>query len=1065
MECDKKTESAYSIQLNKSISFHGGSDGRPIIKCNNGCGLFVIKYSSLKKFTRIAFHNLVVNVTARFVECSKAFGFEVALNNTDVLTFNNESIHTKSCHNCAIRIQNSTLYGHGKKFGFIWLKCTNLTVNITNSVFKKNPIWLQTTEYNTRYSNWQTVKVYVRNSIFDGQHTNISTHLFAIRPFAAVVLDISIWNSRFLNHTGYADKHTFSSLIISEKSQGIHLNSRYISLRNLTVKNSRNEMPAVNLRLVYDVHAPFQVEIRDSIFENNSAALVLRTLNNSKIITLSDHPKIIVYNNNFSRNFGGQSFINAAPAIFFNAGSYRMTSCRFYDNKSGKSPFSAVVTVAEFSNVVLSDCHFESNQTAWSASQFYARGHSNVVFSGINIFNILALNTTQAVFLRIPFHKETELVIRNNFKVLCPLGYVLSSSQRVCHDRNNSLHCTFIYLICSKCPEKTYALERAKFVYNVSNHVKCMQCPRGGNCVNGKIMAKPNFWGYKGNKSITFAQCPPGYCCHSTDCVRYDSCHGNRNGTLCGRCPKGMSDSLFTSQCTLNTRCTGSLFIPCAIAILVLYLLFFLYNEEIFNVVRKNLFGSLNIFRARRHTKMDFQSKRMKSGAILKVIFYYYQAVRLLQNTVAPPSDANNITAKMKRVISRLFNFIFLDVSSFSCPIKNLQSIQKVAILHSFGYCLLALIGILYLITTLLETFSKLAKSKHNEMRPLLANRSQRKHSKFKARIASAFTYISLLMYASSAQLCLSLLHCVHIGNDHVLFLDGDIKCYQTFQYYVFAYVVSSLLPFCLVPILGAYLLKMDRISVRQFCIACIFPLPFCCFWSYLMVKDYRSQNKQNGLQRKSSRKDPPDVKRGYFRRSRHRNDCLETTQEHDYNETSLENSLIYESIKRTGSDFSERYVLKRAILRVLLGPFRCHKAFLCFPSSVLPWEGYLIFRRLALILILTFVHDNILKMMLTLTLFVAILTSHMYFKPFIRPRDNAIETLSLSTLTILCGLTLIKSLYYGEDVSLMSDSLGLLNFLNWLENAAVVAPLAILVFILVLATFARLLYVVRKFL
>ena len=458
---------------------------------------------------------------------------------------------------------------------------------------------------------------------------------------------------------------------------------------------------------------------------------------------------------------------------------------------------------------------------------------------------------------------------------------------------------------------------------------------------------------------------------------------------------------------------------------------------------------------------MDPRSEQMQSSGLLKVIFYYYQVVRLLQTTVGP-QNKNGIIGKLESIFERLTNLILLDLPSFSCPVQNLQPIEKTVILHSVGYCLLILLGILYILALLIFMLRKLVKSNNDENRLLIADRSQRKkfESKFKARIASAFTDILLLMYASSTQLCLSLLYCVPVGDDHVLFLNGNIKCYQTFQYYILAYVVSSLLPFCLVPILGAYLLKMDRISVRQFCIACIFPLPFCCFWSYLMVKDYRLKN---GLQRKSSRKDPPDAIRLFYQESRHHNDGLETTQEHNNKETSLENSLIYESIKRTGSDVSEQYVLKRAILRVLLGPFRCHKAFLCFPSSVLPWEGYLIFRRLALILILTFVHDNILKMMLTLTLFVAILTSHMYFKPFIRPRDNAIETLSLSTLTILCGFTLIKGVYYGEDVSSLSGSLGLLDFLNWLENAAVVAPLAILVFIVVLSVLARLFLLVRK--
>ena len=184
---------------------------------------------------------------------------------------------------------------------------------------------------------------------------------------------------------------------------------------------------------------------------------------------------------------------------------------------------------------------------------------------------------------------------------------------------------------------------------------------------------------------------------------------------------------------------------------------------------------------------------------------------------------------------------------------------------------------------------------------------------------------------------------------------------------------------------------------------------------------------------------------------------CQGTLHECEDERACEESNLSSSSSENTTSEN------KTAILRVLLGPFRTHKAFLCFPGSVLPWEGYLIFRRLALILVLTFVHDNRLKMMLTLTFCVAILTSHMYIKPFTRPRDNAIESLSLSTLTVLCGLTLIKCLYNGEDVSSSSEDPALLHYFNTFENIVVVAPLVFLVFLVVLSVLGRLLLLVRK--
>ncbi|CAB4028866.1 Hypothetical predicted protein [Paramuricea clavata] len=1063
MECENVTQSTCSIELNKTISFHG-NNGQPIIKCKKSCKLFVIKNSKLK-VTKVAFHNLVFRSAHTVAECTEASAFELVLENT---TFANNSngIHSTKSENCFININNSTF--QEKTYRAIGLKCTNLTAHITNSVFKRNPISLQTFYKKSYKSHSRVLEVFVRNSVFDGEHSTVSTHLFAIKPQHALVLNISIWESAFVNHLGMTkSKNGFSSLLIREVET--LRNGIYVSLRNIRVENNLNKLPAVNLMLRFSIDAPFMVEILNSTFRNNSAALVVQM---SKVYhrmyaSTGKIPTVTIHNNTFTRNFNGRDLENYVPAIFFKEGKYRVTSCRFYDNKAG-SRFSAVVIVSKLSNVTFRECYFENHQTVSFAAQLYAKEHSFVSFKGKNIFNILALKTGETIFLRMPFYKTSRVLINHSFQILCPQGYVLNS-QKTCNVYENTICCTYIYITCAKCPPKTYALKRAKFIYNTSNHIKCMQCPRGGNCISGTVKAKPNFWGYKTNTSITFAQCPPGYCCDSNDCVSYDSCHGNRTGTLCGRCSGGMSDTLFSSQCTANAKCSGSLFIPSALAMLLLYLIFFLYHEEIVSIVRKTLFGSLSIFETRK-TDRNVESKRMQSSGLLKVIFYYYQVVRLLRSTVGP-QNKNKIIAKPEDIIGRVLNMVLVDVSLFSCPVQNLQPVQKAAILHSVGYCLLVLLGILYLVTSVLQVFLKPVKPVRIEMRSLVINETQPRPSKFKARVASAFTYISLLMYASSTQLCLSLLHCVPVGDKEVLFLDGNIKCYQTFQYFLLAYVVSSVLPFCLVPVLGAYLLKMDRISVAQFCIACIFPLPFCCLWVYLLVRDYRFHKRTSNNTMESSRvvsgireDDQENGSHGTCsadncgccQGARQHNCCLATTQESESSQTFEDNSL-------RANEASEQHVLKTAILRVLLGPFRPHKAFLCFGDSILPWEGYLIFRRLALILVLTFVHDNRLKMMLTLILCVAILTSHMYIKPFTRPCDNAIEALSLSTLTVLCGFTLIKNLYYGEDMSSLSDSLNLIHVFNKLENIVVVAPLVILMFIVILSVLGKLLLLIRK--
>jgi lysylphosphatidylglycerol synthetase-like protein (DUF2156 family) len=142
------------------------------------------------------------------------------------------------------------------------------------------------------------------------------------------------------------------------------------------------------------------------------------------------------------------------------------------------------------------------------------------------------------------------------------------------------------------------------------------------------------------------------------------------------------------------------------------------------------------------------------------------------------------------------------------------------------------------------------------------------------------------------------------------------------------------------------------------------------------------------------------------------------------------------------------------AILRVLLGPFRPHLAYTCFASSHIPWEGFLIFRRLVLIVVLTFVYDIQLRLFLALVVCVAILILHMFVNPFQIKRYNVIESLSLATHVVLCASTLIKALQYGEDDTSYSKSLPVLKVI---ETTIVIAPLSIIMIVVIFSIVIKL--------
>ena len=124
----------------------------------------------------------------------------------------------------------------------------------------------------------------------------------------------------------------------------------------------------------------------------------------------------------------------------------------------------------------------------------------------------------------------------------------------------------------------------------------CLECPFGAACSGTSIAARPGdscipfclhlltacagYWGWSkrtANQSATvdrsifapvtdivtgslvpvFALLPPGFGCVDGSCVAFNSCGGNRSGSLCGSCLEGYSRAMFTPVCVPNEQCTG----------------------------------------------------------------------------------------------------------------------------------------------------------------------------------------------------------------------------------------------------------------------------------------------------------------------------------------------------------------------------------------------------------------------------------------------------------------------------------------------------------------------------
>ncbi|CAB3993680.1 Hypothetical predicted protein [Paramuricea clavata] len=1012
-ECEHPIGGNQAIMLDKSLSFYG-FNGSTILHCEQTYPFFEINSQNLKNCSapKIVFSNLSLASRGTLFYAFYAISstFELEFNFCDI----ERSLHfvEATSLSCSIQVFNSNIRSSRDP---IYMLCGNLTARLIGSTFFSCSTYLIS---NSNYfSNqvsllpYETVlNVHIYNCSFIPMGGKQScTWFLSIVPSTGTG-NITIKSSIFLNFNNHVKILRFAALSIHSGSP--LLLSTNIVLDKLHFENI-NSGPVVHLQVeTKQCH----VSIFNSMFVNTTTALVCKI----NICTAK------LYNVTFNST---HSMLGSGGMISLLGRVYHLSSCHFFQNVPVQNPSYPLIRTDGSTKVTFENCSYEIYPAVKTSR------NGNVLSS--NMFYFLSYDATAIN------DKGVSLFVKGYFTMLCPPGYRMNLNVQCYNSADVPVFYRLFTASCEQCPRKTYSFHRGEVQNHRSNHITCHECPVGGKCVEGKVTSKPNFWGYKSNEKVEFLQCPPKYCCDTDHCENYNSCHGNRMGTLCGECPSGMSESLFDTKCKPNKDCTSVTFWPAISAYLTLYLLFFLYHGDIVNFLRKRFIPLL---------LPSGNGRDSKSGGLLKIIFYYYQIIHLLRNTVR--SDAKvKLLDDIETFLFKSFNFLIIGIPSIDCPFQDLRPVQKTVIVHSVGYSLLTLLCLLYLSTFVFKVVKKLRARSTQEMVALteaMHHSPNLEDNPFLGRTAGAFACISLLMYASSTQLCLSLLHCVPVRDNKVLFLDGNIQCYQTFQYFLLAYMISSILPFCLVPVLGSYLLKFGPIGVKQFCAACVFPLPFCCFWMYLLLKYCRcgNQGSYNTIENDDAVRSEQD------------NDETQSlgsentfTSSTDRNETT---STRCESAVCTDSNKAPSTKSESAIRSVLLGPFRPHQAFLCFPSSHIPWEGFLIFRRLVLIIVLTFVYDIQLRLFAALILCVAILICHTIVYPFQRKRDNVLESFSLGTHVVLCGSTLIKALHYGEDYSSFSKTLPVLNVI---ESILIVAPLSIIMIVVIFSLAIKLVF------
>jgi hypothetical protein len=274
----------------------------------------------------------------------------------------------------------------------------------------------------------------------------------------------------------------------------------------------------------------------------------------------------------------------------------------------------------------------------------------------------------------------------------------------------------------------------------------------------------------------------------------------------------------------------------------------------------------------------------------------------------------------------------------------------------------------------------------------------------FLCKIATGFVLSLLFTYQNLATTSFKLLNCVPVGDDHVLFIEGNVVCYEYWQYGVIAYAASCSVPFFLVLLIGPGLLKDGLISLLQFFCACLVPLPFLVYWVGLRIH-------LNGTRPINPHKMSDEA---------------------------------------------------QAVCGILQGPFRDSESKLFGP---LCGAGVLIARRLLLVLLFTFVNDTLIRMLCMLLVCFVTLLHHVHVLPYKDTRGNLAGTASVASLLIVGAINLVRAGFEAAEYVPQGPNEFLMLVFEEVENVLMLYfPAAVMGLIILALTIKIALLIIKRF-
>ncbi len=402
----------------------------------------------------------------------------------------------------------------------------------------------------------------------------------------------------------------------------------------------------------------------------------------------------------------------------------------------------------------------------------------------------------------------------------------------------------------------------------------CIDCPHGGNCTAG-VVALPNYWGHMtAAKRLEFHRCPEGYCGSQAQCKGIDQCAAHREGILCGRCKEGFTESLLSQECLPGEECDDMWVLPIFItwAFCVAWAIIFIGELE--QLPKKILSrckqyccdNGENQENLETWAQIDSFERNFR-----KKPFHQDVTTQLLATkpevTQKTPILCGLLNTEQREHIEQSGHLKYLQIILYYIQDSSLLQVNLALDYKDTAIRKIrrVLLNVSQLAVDLLDLGLKLCPIKgwtpvlkivtKNMTGPLVfffilkiyliirltCMCFPRKRASLKKlwypKLTTAIIFSILMFYQQIANTTFSLLYCIKSDGQSILFIDGTVTCYQPSQIVILIFAINWIV--AIIPILMFLpgLLELRLIGMKDFFLACLMPGPMLVYWGYRIYK------------------------------------------------------------------------------------------------------------------------------------------------------------------------------------------------------------------------------------